>query len=402
MKFPKLSELDEDQVAIYEGAPAEGSILVIGPPGTGKTIIAFHRAGYLKRLGQYPRVVMFNKVLSHYASARDGVAADVDVSTMNSWACKWWSGAAGGRIPALAGSRWDYDWNAIRDRLLRLLTAGRRPESIRWGHLVIDEGQDFRPEMYATLNILMAVANGHPEWKPIALTVLADDNQRLEQGKNSTVEQIRQALTLHESAKNVFRLKKNYRNTREIARFAARFYVGNSSGIPELPQRPGIIPTVSVSGREDEGKNLNVFADKIAAYARLRNEQIGVLVPENSVRKSLVNRLRAKLGSQVKVQSYASDDKDALAEDLVFDEDGHVTVLNFKSAKGLEFDAVFVVDPGKLVGGSAPGDHLKMTLYVMCSRAKARLNLMLVKDASLGTLLEWIGPAEGIYKLEEL
>ena len=401
MRFPKLTELDEDQLAIYEGAPVEGSVLIIGPPGTGKTIIAFHRAGYLKQLGQHPRVVMFNKVLSHYAGARESVAKDVEVSTMNSWTCKWWSEAAGGRIPVLASSRWDYDWDKILARLLPLLGT-RRLEAIRWGHLVIDEGQDFQPGMYAALNILMTAANAMPGGRPTAVTVLADDNQRLVQGKNSTVEQIRQALTLHESARNVFTLKKNYRNTREIARFAARFYIGNASGIPEQPQKSGTVPTVIVSGLEDEGRNLNAFADKIAAYAKLRNEQVGVLVPDNKVRKSMVNRLNAKLGGVVKVQSYATDDKYARVEDLVFDEDGHVTVLNFKSAKGLEFDAVFVVDPGKLVSGSTPADHLKMTLYVMCSRAKTRLNLMLVKDASLGTLLEWIGSAEGMYKLEEL
>jgi DNA helicase IV len=259
--------------------------------------------------------------------------------------------------------------------------------------------------MYGTLNFIMALVNGAAGTSPReseAITVLADDNQRLVEGRNSTVEQIRQALLLHESEKNVFRLKKNYRNTKEIARFAARFYVGNSSGIPLLPEKKGTLPTVYTVGRDTDGKNLNAMADKIATYAKLRNEEIGVLVPDNKVRTSMRNRLRAKLGDRVKVQSYGSDDKTDRIEDLVFDDAGCITVLNYYSAKGLEFDAVFVVDPGRMVTASLPPLHLKMTLYVMCSRARTTLGLMLVKDNSLEGLLEWIGPTKGLCKLEEL
>ena len=406
MKFPALTELDKDQEAIYEGAPRTGTILIVGPPGTGKTVIAFHRAHYLQGRGHQVKVLMFNKVLKHYTGRRD-VADGVDVSTVHSWANTWWRGFNGPApgIPRVAGDRWEYDWGKIRERALLLLAQGKKPSAMAWGHLLIDEGQDFRPEMYGTLNFIMALVNGSNGTKPRksdAITVLADDNQRLVEGRNSTVEQIRQALLLHESDKNVFRLKKNYRNTKEIARFAARFYVGNRSGIPLLPEKKGALPTVYTVGRDTEGKNLNAIADKIATYAKLRNEEIGVLVPDNKIRTSMRNRLRAKLGDRVKVQSYAADDKSDPIEDLVFDEAGCITVLNYNSAKGLEFDAVFVVDPGRLVTASLPPLHLKMTLYVMCSRARTTLGLMLVKDNSLESLLEWIGPAEGLCKLEEL
>jgi KaiC/GvpD/RAD55 family RecA-like ATPase len=38
-------------------------IVVTGPPGTGKTVIAFYRAENAAKAGQRPQVVMFNNVL---------------------------------------------------------------------------------------------------------------------------------------------------------------------------------------------------------------------------------------------------------------------------------------------------------------------------------------------------
>lgn len=406
MRFPKLTELDNDQRHIYEGAPADGSILVIGPPGTGKTVIALHRAGYLKRLGQRPKVLMYNKVLRQYSGSGTGAIGDIEVDTLHSWIGKWWKGVTGSRyVPTVPGDRWSFDWGKLRDKMLHMIMEGKKLGHISWGHILIDEGQDHPEAMYAAMNIIMAAANhaNQEKGKKAVLTVLADDNQRLVEGKNATVEQIRQALLLHDSQNNVFMLKKNYRNTLEIARFASNFYVGLKSGTPQLPEkRKGGLPTIYVSGRDTEGKNLNAFVERIAAYAKLRNEEIGVLVPDNRIRESIVNRLRARLEPKVRVQTYASNDSSTDAANLVFDKEGHVTVLNFMSAKGLEFDSVFVVDPGKLASGSVAALQAKMTLYVMCSRARTSLFVMLVKDKATDTLLSWLPRPEGNYKLEEI
>lgn len=406
MRFPKLAELDKDQARIYEGAPRDGSILIIGPPGTGKTVIAFHRAGYLKRLGQAPKVMMHGSVLAKYTSHREGVAHDVEVSTVHSWVGRWWRNVTSQKCaPTVPGDRWCFDWAKIQEKMLLLIGANTRIQRISWGHLIVDEGQDFPALMYATLHITMLVLDSKGAKPPAAITVLADDNQRLEAVKNSTVEEIRQALGLHESNNNVFVLKKNYRNTLEIARFVANFYVGLKSGMPDLPdKRHGGLPVIYISDKPSEGQNLNAFVERIALYAIARStEEVGVLVPNNRVRKSIVNRLRTRLVTRgIAVQTYASGDDTAKAEDLVFDTPGHVTVLNFKSAKGLEFHSVFVIDPGGLASGTAEALYAKMTLYVMCSRARLSLNIMLVKDKGCDTILSWLPPAEGNYKLEHL
>ncbi|MEE4211306.1 MAG: hypothetical protein V2I43_18810, partial [Parvularcula sp.] len=99
MRFPSLSDLDREQRRIYGDAPADGAILVVGPPGTGKTVMAFHRAQKLGKLGQDPHVIMYNKVLAKYTSSRSNVAPDVGVSTMHTWAGKWWKRATGSWPP---------------------------------------------------------------------------------------------------------------------------------------------------------------------------------------------------------------------------------------------------------------------------------------------------------------
>lgn len=408
MRFPKLTDLDRDQARIYQGAPVVGTILVTGPPGTGKTVIAFHRAHMLKQRKQQPKVMMYNKVLSQYASNREDVAVDVDVSTLHSWVGSWWKGMTGqARPPTQDPKGFVHDWEKIQVGALQVIVSKEKKEEVSWGHIIIDEGQDFPAVMYACMRTIMVMANAQGISPTMALTVLADENQRLQADRNATLEDIRVNLGLHESNKNVFVLRKNYRNSYEIAKFAAHFYVGLKTGMPDLPEerKGGTLPVITLANYDTEGKNINAFVEKIARYARAHvGEEIGVFVPNNKKRISMVNRLRTRFtNDEVVVQSYASQDKENRAEDLVFDEPGHVSVLNFASIKGLEFDAVFVVDPGGVFShGNASELNAKMSLYVMSSRARSFLNLMLVDDELSKRILEWLPSAKGNFEQEKL
>lgn len=406
MRFPKISELDKDQSAIYNGAPPEGTVLIVGPPGTGKSVIAFHRAHLLQQLGRRPRVIMYNKVLARYTSGRGNVASKVKVSTLHSWAGGWWSGIVRrgyARLPTVAGDGYALDWAAMQVEAVRKASSQGGAEVVNWGHLVIDEGQDFPPSMYACLQLTMNVANASGAEPKLAATVLADENQRLTPTKNSTINEIRQNLGLHAGDRNVFSLKKNYRNTREVAEFAGCFYVGLPTGKPDTPTRTGDRPVVSLVAADNHKKFLSACAEKIAMYAKLRRtEEIAVLVMREAIRGSMVNRLKARLhGDAIAIQSYSSSDEEFKDADvLAFDKPGHVTVLNAASAKGLEFDAVFVIDPGALMSAGSADINARMTLYVLCSRARSFLNVMLLQDDSAKELLQWVPDA--LYEKESL
>jgi DNA helicase IV len=404
MRFPKITELDHEQELIYEGAPREGTILIIGPPGTGKTVIAFHRADYLAKLGQAPRVLMYNKVLRQFSSDRGGVAKNVVVQTIFQWVASWWRTTMGaGQLPHVGHDKWHHDWAAIQAAIVPKILEKVGSNRSNWGHMLIDEGQDMPPQMYAGLNTLMLLMNSMGASPPVAMTVLADDNQRLQPGRNSTVEDIRQALGLHQEEKNVFVLRRNYRNTLEIASFAAKFYVGLASGIPELPvDKHGTLPSVLLGQAENEDANLGLFAARIANFAKARGQEVGVFVPNNRVRKSLVTKILARVGDTVKVQTYAANDDEERAELLQFDEGGYITVLNYASAKGLEFETVFIVDPLKCSSGNGASLDLKMALYVLCSRGRSGLTVMLADEPANKTFFKWIGAPEGLYKVEKL
>ena len=66
MRMPNSKEMSKEQKKIYLDAPIDGSVLVTGPPGTGKTVIAFLRAQTAEKLDEDASVVMYNKVLSRY------------------------------------------------------------------------------------------------------------------------------------------------------------------------------------------------------------------------------------------------------------------------------------------------------------------------------------------------
>lgn len=392
MKFPKLSQLDSDQTRVFQGSPPDGPLLIMGPPGTGKTVIAFHRAGTLKKLSRSPVVVMFNKVLARYTSERGSVAEGVPVKTLHKWAYGWWrSMKFRGYPPTVDGQGYVHDWDSIGRAVAQLASDGGE-ETIGWGHLVIDEGQDFPAAMYRVLQVVMTLvdARGTVVAKP-GITVLADENQRLEASRNSTIEQIRTSLQL--PPERVFCLRKNYRNSLQIATFAAEFYVGLASGRPEPPSRRGPLPIIAKSTAAEQGRFWDACATRIARQVKARpTEEFGVLIPNNNkMRQSFFNRLKTKLdGESLKVQTYASNDEEHTAEALSFDSPGYVTVLNFASTKGLEFDTVFIIDPGQLVVAGSSELATRMALYVACSRARERLELLLPASDNAELILSWV------------
>lgn len=361
MRLPNEAMLSREQREVCY-APIDSSILVTGPPGSGKTVVAIFRSKSLAERGEKVNLVAYNQVLSAYTNMD---------ATFLTWLRRWWRNATDSRFPYTKQNRNildDYAEAARRAREERnaaLLSAGH------WGHLILDEAQDFAFGAHSFLNTIreQVFASIAVDKRP-QVTILADDNQRLNES-NSTIEQIRGAYLF--SADDEYDLKQNYRNTREIAQFAAEFYVGLATGIPELPNTRGNKPKVVISNGIDEA------VSKIVAHARSNdNEEIGVLVHYDNTRKKLVNKLAHRLGNDgFNIQSYGWRDGHDGARSLRFDVPKTITVLCFASSKGLEFDTVFL--PELQTFGTTATEELaaKMTLYVMCSRARKMLTLMI-------------------------
>jgi superfamily I DNA/RNA helicase len=373
VRFPSLNDLDREQRRIYAEAPNDGAILVVGPPGTGKTVMAFHRAHKLKELGQTPHVIMFNRVLRQYTSTRSGVAPDIPVSTMNSWVETWWRRGARARVPKELNERFVINWTEMTAQGAALLAKGHPAEQLSWGHLLVDEGQDFPASMYLTLGTLQQLMQAQAV--PTQLTIFADDNQRLNANQNCRVVDIRRHLFLEGAANRNFKLSKNFRNTLEIAEFSAFYQVGNESGVAELPERRGELPQVVFAPSDRDVADFIVRKSKLSP-----GSDIGVIVCGG---RRLVSRafnqigMRAKQGhTNVRVQMYLSKDDNHKAEDLKFDQGNSITVLHMNSAKGLEFDVVFFLGMEGMKVETSGFLNERMALYVMCSRARSELYLV--------------------------
>ncbi len=426
MKMPNARQISEEQQDIFEEAPIDGSILVSGPPGTGKTVIAILRAKLLSQKKQDVVVLMFNRVLRRYTE--NAAENNVVLKTMHSWLPEWWRRhqipnrgtgktilvegdrvyvncpyAERGVLKALGGKwngsrqnpfthrkgmwyvlserynltpdsyskwtgasyeppelkRWHYNWADMKDWYLDLNDEGM----VDWGHLIIDEAQDFEPGFYSFLRMIGRQLNNG------GLTVLADENQRLEEEKHSSLQDIRDALKLNNKPEREFRLTKNFRNTKQIAEVSRAFYAGLETGIPDLPDRSGDKPILFFCSNTEQQ------IERICNYLRLRGAlEVGVIVDNDSDREFFVQQLSNKLENYT-VQSYCSKNYQS-SESLIFDKQGVITVLHRKSCKGLEFDTVFVPQLQSFSVADTDLATFKMNMYVICSRARMELVFM--------------------------
>jgi Cdc6-like AAA superfamily ATPase len=65
MKLPSYQDLSKEQDRI-NNLPLEGSYLVTGPPGTGKTVMALYRAQMLSKRNAKAQLLMYSRLLSQY------------------------------------------------------------------------------------------------------------------------------------------------------------------------------------------------------------------------------------------------------------------------------------------------------------------------------------------------
>lgn len=322
--MPSYQDLSKEQDSILNLA-LEGSHLVTGPPGTGKTVMAIYRT----------------QALAKQHDDKAGVAEDA-VATFHSWFYGFWRKTYGETPPSL--ETWVYDWPEVATCFNT-----DPPEADTLPYLVIDEGQDLPKEFYPLAGHMAA-----------QMTVFADENQRISES-NSLIEQIRAYGrfdgTIHE-------LRHNYRNTRQIAAVAAVFATSSTTGMADPPTKDGDPVVIQRHAALDT---------QIAAIRRFEQAHpdlaIGVFTRTKKTQRRILGEL--KEGDTANpVQSYARE-KGKPAPKVEFARKG-ITVVNYPSTKGLEFDAVFIPEMQQLDKSDAVSD---MQLYVLMSRARSFLFL---------------------------
>jgi len=356
-RLPRIDELrkrQEDARAL----PMVGRHLVIGGPGTGKSVVALLRARRCAEMRTPYVFLVYNRLL-HRASGQ--LMPRLRMSTWEHWFPRAFQEVTRKECPkreAAPGKSYQpIDWDGV-NQLLETHDPTPNPQIV-----IIDEGQDMPPVFYRAL-IRLGFEN---------FFVVADQNQQIIDGKNSSRADIEDELSI--DSENVVELLENFRNSHPTARLAREFYTGDpATPAPELPPvaRLSKVPLLY----EYDDSRFAVLIRKILKFSDLNpNQLIGIIAPNNEVREAYVKALgtiEVPLDyPRPVIQTYVSG-SDA---NLRFDEGG-IMVINQQSCKGLEFDFVFIADINRFLYNVSDPDDAKRRFYVMIARAKGRVVLL--------------------------
>lgn len=371
-KLPGIQDLTKEQERA-RALPKEGQHLIVGGPGTGKSILALIRARRLARDEDRYLFLVFNHLLHRASQQLFAGEHALDSATWHRWFRQQFRDITGQPIPLLPAQGADnfrpIDWQGVQS-IVHDRDASRLPAHLERLHLVIDEGQDMPPAFYQSL-IELGFEN---------FFVACDQNQQI-MDDNSSRQDIRDNLALEE--REVIELVHNHRNSYPIARLAREFYTGDpASPPPELPplgraEVPLLYVYPAPARLERVTRSIVRLAD------REPNKLIGVLAPNNQVRQNYFDgletsaeKMRLDHGLPAIATFYG-----AHRPDVHFDKGG-ILVINAQACKGLEFDVVMLADIDQYRVKPTDPDALKKLFYVMIARAREKIFLFMRQDAN--------------------
>ncbi len=231
------------------------------------------------------------------------------------------------------------------------------PFAPEYDHIMIDEGQDLSPLQFSVLK--SASRNG-------AFTIVGDVAQSIHASRG-----LKDWDALHEifplESINRQEITRSYRSTQQIIAFANAILKrahGEAATVAQPFTRPGPRPTmVLVPSTDALMEQIPVWVD------RLRNEQLKeVALLTRSVQEARVLAARLSKRTDLELRVILSPN------DRVRDK-GNVVIAPIRAVKGLEFDAVIVIDASaKTYPGASNIDG--RLLYVAATRALHSLTVI--------------------------
>jgi hypothetical protein len=359
----RVMDIQQEQLARSLG---EGHRVIHGVAGSGKTLILGYRAEHLAKVCAKPILILcYNKPLAHrleHWMREKGVADKVHVQNFHAWCYRQLTAYNVG-LPRKADDDTAYYAEMVQ-RVIdgvgrQLIPAGQ------YDAVLIDEGHDFRPEW---LKLVVQMVDPRSS----SLLVLYDDAQSIyDTGKKRSFSF--KSVGVQAQGRTTI-LKVNYRNTREILDFAARFAKelltpseADEDGVPRIAPisagRSGQKPVlVKLPSLQDEAMYI---ADRLKAAHRDGTpwKDMAVLYRHWDPVGKLVNDCLRAEGIPVTGQKY-----------LQFgDRQNTVKMLTYHSSKGLEFPLVAIPGIGIPADEGADAEEEARLLYVAMTRATDEL-----------------------------
>ena len=362
-RLPGIQDLNKDQDEAL-ALPVEGQHLIVGGPGTGKSVVALLRARRLAQNNMPYHTLVYNHLLDHSNRHLFGSEQKLSAQTWDSWFRNIYRNFFGA-IPTLEpdhpGGYRPIDWNAVEQQIQSLDNIENQSDKF----LIIDEGQDMPPAFYRMLTHL-----GYENFY-----VVADQNQQIHPDKCSSRQDIENTLAIDTG--ETLELKTNHRNKRPIALLAQHFYPADpASPRPSLPDisQTSTTPELWTYGTASTA-SLAAIADNILQLSdRNLRKFIGIITPDNKVRTKFNDallRANPKLDNgKPPIQTFVSGQRE-----LPNFGQGGLMIINAQSCKGLEFDIVILAD----IDQHQPkrDQHALMArFYVMVARAREQVLLL--------------------------
>lgn len=361
--LPGIQDLNKDQDKAL-ALPMEGQHLIVGGPGTGKSVVALLRARRLARHQKNYQILVYNRLLNHSNRYLFGPDQALKADTWHAWFFEVYRSSVSAVVPTEKNEGFkDIDWNAANQAIQSLDEDKIKQRGAEF--LIIDEGQDMPPAFYEALTNL-----GFENFY-----VAADQNQQIYPEQCSSRQDIENSLAIEPG--ETLELKTNYRNTRPIARLARHFYPADpASPRPDLPEGApaAATPELWTYGTANT-KMLATIADDILRLGdRDPRRLIGIITPNNKAREKFIdalNRANPELDNgNPPVSTFVARQQ----ADLPDFSRGGLVVINAQSCKGLEFDIAILAD----IDQHWPKDPhtLKARFYVMVARAHEQVVLL--------------------------
>lgn len=377
--LPGIHDLNKDQDEAL-ALPVEGQHLIVGGPGTGKSVVALLRARRLAQSDKTYRTLVYNHLLDHSNRHLFGSEQTFSAQTWDSWFRNIYRHFFGS-VPTLepdypVGYR-PIDWIAVEQQIQSLDNIENQSDKF----LVIDEGQDMPPAFYRALAHL-----GFENFY-----VAADQNQQIHPDKCSSRQDIENTLAIKPG--DTLELKTNYRNTRPIALLAQHFYPADPAS--PRPDLPDLIPAAATPELWTYGTanttTLAAIAGNILQLSdRNPRKLIGIITPDNKVRTKFNDallRANPKLDNdKPPIQTFVSGQRE-----LPNFGQGGLMIINAQSCKGLEFDTAILADIDRHQPKRDP-HTLKARFYVMVARAREQV--MLLRSGNICPVVDGLLPTD--------
>jgi len=371
------AQLDDDQKEVVR-LGRDGSFLILGPPGSGKTNLLILRANYLCRADRpNVEVLVFTRTLKEFlvSGAANYTFPTNRVQTYNAWAMRLLSEYG---IDYSSENNFEADRKNLLNGLQQLVYQNNKTGI--YDCILLDEVHDYTPE---EIDIFFELGKN--------VFAVGDPRQQIYRKRDC----IRH---LQSKVDKAIPLKYHYRNGINICRLAdaiakdTKHYeaMTNTSNYDET-NLPSSVQHLKCKNLEEQCQK--VIAAVVTQLEAYPGELIGIICP----RREDLNHIEAILESS-SIASYCTFQNPEFGYES-FDASRRVCVCTLHSAKGLEFRALHIL-ACEMLGHFPKPRNLAFTGV---TRAKTSLSLYYAEDLPgfLESALRSLAPREDLPSISE-